>query len=109
VPTAPRVRKARRRSIRRELQSISRSLASVSRAFARLGPVLEAMARGTNPALVPRPRNLSPQRRAELKLQGSYIGHVRKLKLRQRARVKKLREDKGVRAAIRLAKALSRK
>jgi len=106
VPTAP---TPRRRSIRRELQAISRSLASVSRAFARLGPVLEAMARGANPALVPRPRNLSPRRRAELKLQGSYIGHVRKLNLKLRARVKKLREEKGVRAAIRLAKALSRK
>ena len=101
---------ARRRSIRKELQSISRSLASVSRAFARLGPVLEAVARGAaGPDLVPRPRNLSPERRAELKLQGSYIGHVRKLSLRQRAQVKKLREAKGVRAAIRLAKALSRK
>ena len=101
--------KTRRRSIRRELQSISRSLASVSRAFARLGPVFEALARGANPAVVPRPRNLSPQRRAELKLQGSYIGHVRKLSLKQRARVKKLRQAKGVRAAIRLAKSLSRK
>ncbi len=109
MPTAPKAPTARRRSIRRELQSISRSLASVSRAFARLGPVLESMARGANPALVPRPRNLSPQRRAELKLQGSYIGHVRKLSLKLRARVKKLREEKGVRAAIRLAKALSRK
>ena len=99
----------RRRSIRRELQSISRSLASVGRAFARLGPVFEAMARGANAAVVPRPRNLSPERRAELKLQGSYIGHVRKLNLKQRAQVKKLRKAKGVRAAIRLAKALSRK
>jgi hypothetical protein len=79
----------------------------VSRAFARLGPVLEAVARGAGPAVVPRPRNLSPQRRAELKLQGSYIGHVRKLNLKQRARVKKLRDEKGVRDAIRLAKALS--
>jgi hypothetical protein len=101
---------ARRRSIRRELQSISRSLAAASRAFARLGPVLEALARGGAAAAnIPRPRNLSPQRRAELKLQGSYIGHVRKLSLKQRAEVKKLREEKGVRAAIRMARALSRR
>jgi hypothetical protein len=72
--------------------------------------VLEAIARG-GPSIagVPRPRNLSPERRAELKLQGSYIGHVRKLNLKQRAEVKRLREAKGVRAAIRLAKALSRR
>jgi uncharacterized protein HemY len=79
----------------------------VSRAFACLGLVLEAMARGANFDIVSCLRNLSPQRRAELKLQGSYIGHVRKLNLKQRAQVKKLREAKGVRAAIRLARALS--
>lgn len=104
------MRTTRRRSISRELQSISRSLASAARAFARLGPALEAAARGAAAPSVPRrPRNLSPERRAALKLQGSYIGHVRKLSLRQRAQVKRLRSEKGVRAAIRLAKTLSRR
>jgi hypothetical protein len=81
----------------------------VSRAFARLGLVLEAAARAASGAAPPRPRNLSPERRAALKLQGSYIGHVRKLSLKQRAQVKKVRMKKGVRAAISLAKALSRR
>jgi hypothetical protein len=80
----------------------------MGRVLARLGPLLEAAARRAAPA-ARRPRNLSPERRAALKLHGSYIGHVRKLSLRQRARVKKVREEKGVRAAIRLAKALSRR
>ena len=103
------MRTNRRRSVSQEFQSIRRSLASIARTVGRLGPALEAAARGAAAPPGPRrPRNLSPERRAALKLQGSYIGHVRKLSLRQRARVKKLRSEKGVRAAIRLAKALSR-
>ena len=104
------MRTPRRRSVSKELQSIRRSLASIVRAIGRVGPALEAAARGAAAPPGPRrPRNLSPERRAALKLQGSYIGHVRKLSLKQRARVKKLRSEKGVRAAIRLAKALSRR
>ena len=103
------MRTTRRRSVSRELQSISRSLASMARAFSRLGPVLESAARGSNPPAARRPRKLSPARRAALKLQGRYIGHVRKLSLPERARVKKLRSEKGVLAAIRLAMKLSRR
>lgn len=103
------MRTPRRRSVSRELKSISRSLASVARAFSRLGPVLEAAARSAAPSAPRRPRKLSPQRRAALKLQGRYIGHVRKLSLAQRARVKKVRTEKGVLAAIRLAMQLARR
>lgn len=103
------MRTPRRRSVNQELQSIRRSLASIVRTIGRLGPALEAAARSAaTPALLRRPRKLSPQRRAALKLQGSYIGHVRKLSLKQRAQVKRLRSEKGIRAAIRLAKSLSR-
>ena len=102
------MRTPRRRSISQELLSIRRSLASMGRVVARLAPLLDAAARGSAPPGPRRPRKLSPERRAALKLQGSYIGHVRKLSLKQRAQVRKLRSEKGVRAAIRLAKALSR-
>jgi hypothetical protein len=104
------VRTPRQRSVSQELQSIRRSLASIIRTIGRLGPALEGAARGSAAPPVPRPpRKLSPERRAALKLQGQYIGHVRKLSLRQRARVKKLREAKGVRAAIRFAMKLARR
>jgi hypothetical protein len=104
------MRTPRRRSVNQELQSIRRSLASIIRTIGRLGPALEAAARRAGAPPVPRrPRKLSPERRAALKLQGSYIGHVRKLSLKQRAQVKRLRSEKGIRAAIGLAKALSRK
>lgn len=104
------MRTPRQRSVSQELQSIRRSLASIIRTIGRLGPALEAAARGSASPPVPRPpRKLSRERRAALKLQGQYIGHVRKLSLRQRARVKKLREAKGVRAAIRFAMKLARR
>jgi hypothetical protein len=102
------LRTPRRRSVRQELQSISRSLASIIRTIGRLGPALEAAARAAaSPAARP-PRRLSPERRAALKLQGQYLGHVRKLRPAQRAQVKKLREAKGVHAAIRFAMKLGR-
>lgn len=50
--------------------------------------------------------NLSPKRRAELKLQGKYIGHTRMLSSEERERVGMLRKRKGYRASIALAKVL---
>ena len=105
------MRTARHRSVSQELQSISRSLTAIVRTVKRLGPALEAAAgaRGTGATAIPRrTRKLSAERRAALKLQGMYIGHVRKLSPRQRASVKKLRSAKGVRAAIRFAMKLAR-
>jgi len=102
------VRTSRRRSVNQELESIRRSLTSIVRTIARLGPALEAVAGAPPRPGVRRPRRFSPERRAALKLQGRYIGHVRKLAPKQRARVKKLREAKGVHAAIRFAMKLAR-
>jgi hypothetical protein len=53
-----------------------------------------------------RPR-LSPKARASLVLQGRYMGHMRQLKPRQKTQVRKLKEAKGVRAAIAKAKVLA--
>jgi len=52
---------------------------------------------------------LSPRRRATLKRQGSYMGYVRQLGPRQKARVKALKAAKGFPAAISLAKTLAAK
>jgi hypothetical protein len=102
--------KPRPRSINLEIQSIRRSLTSVVRSLGRLGRALEASAR-TPRELEPQRRKLqlSPRRKAALKLQGQYIGHMRMLPARQQARVKALRRDKGVRAAIRYAQSLSKR
>jgi hypothetical protein len=53
------------------------------------------------------PRKLSVKARASLKLQGRYMGYMRQLGPRQKAQVRKIRETKGVRAAIAKAKSLA--
>jgi hypothetical protein len=87
---------------------IGRSLESIVGALARLGPALKASEKGLGPATARRPRRKpSPKRLAELKLQGRYMGHIRNLGPRQKARVKALRESRGIDAAIRLAQQLA--
>lgn len=99
--------KSRRASVTREIQAIRKSLASVARALPRLVAALETAARDVSarPARGRRLR-LSETRRTALKLQGRYMGYLRGLKPRQKARVKALRNAKGVRAAITFAKRL---
>jgi hypothetical protein len=103
-----RVPRPRRTSVVRNLHSIRRSLVSIARALARLAPALEGMARAPAPQKGRRKLKLSDERRASLKVQGQYMGHLRGLKPRQRAQVKALRAAKGVRAAIRAARNLAR-
>jgi hypothetical protein len=49
---------------------------------------------------------ISPQRRAQLKLQGQYIGHVKQLSLRNKMLVRSILAKKDVRAAVARAKQL---
>ena len=53
-------------------------------------------------------RRMSPARRAALRLNGKYMGHVRRLSTAQKATVKKIRETKGVRAGIAAAKRMAK-
>lgn len=53
-------------------------------------------------------RKLSPKVLALRRLQGRYMGHVRRLDAAKKARVRAVRERKGLAAAIRLAAALGR-
>ena len=53
-------------------------------------------------------RRLSPKVRALRRQQGQYMGLVRRLTLAQKARVRAVREKKGLPAAIRLALSLGR-
>jgi hypothetical protein len=101
--------KARASSVGRDVQAIRRSLGAIVRALARLAPALDAATRGPgNPGRRGRKLKLSPARRASLRLQGQYMGYLRGLKARQKARVKALRARKGVRAAITFASRLAR-
>ena len=56
-----------------------------------------------------RRRALSPRVRALRRLQGQYMGFVRRLKVAEKARVRTLREKQGIQAAIRLASSLAKK
>jgi hypothetical protein len=54
-------------------------------------------------------RNLSPRTRALRRLQGKYMGSMRRLTPAEKARVKSVREKQGMQAAIKLAASLGSK
>ncbi len=54
------------------------------------------------------PRQPSATRRRYLKLQGEYVGHLRRLTPPQKERVKALRARRGLEEAVALAKKLAR-
>ncbi|HEU5251637.1 MAG TPA: hypothetical protein VFW15_16755 [Thermoanaerobaculia bacterium] len=51
---------------------------------------------------------ISPKVRALRRLQGKYMGYVRRLKPAEKARVRAVREKEGMAAAIRLASSLAK-
>jgi hypothetical protein len=92
-------------SVGREIRAIRRALDSIAEALSRLLPVLNAIP-ARDEILSKRRLRLSPERRATLKLQGQYMGHLRNLGPRQKVRVKALKATRGFAAAIQLAKKL---
>ena len=91
----------------RELRAIRTSFRQLARSFSRITPVLvkqsSRASTSENGSGRHKPR-LSATHRAALKLQGRYMGTLRGLKPRQRARVKKVRAAKGIRATIAAAR-----
>lgn len=105
--------KPRQSSVSQDIQVIHQALSSIAEVLQRIGQHLEARGAGKpTPAANPGPRGrklrLSPARRAALKLQGQYIGHMRGLKAAQKKRVKALKAARGFRAAVALAKKLAK-
>ncbi len=90
-----------------EIVRLRRSLRTLDVSFSRLAPMLSAAA---VPGGAPRERRgrrrprLSAKARASLVLQGRYMGYMRQLDPKQKARVRKIREVKGVRVAIQRAR-----
>ena len=102
---------SRRRVHAQELHVVRASLAKIERAVARLASRLreaEAAARSSETEGRRKPR-LSRERRHALKIQGQYMGFMRQLGPRQKARVKAVKAQKGYTPAIALAKSLARK
>jgi hypothetical protein len=82
-----------------EIAALRRRLAALEAA----GGAGAATARGAG-----RLRRSTPKLRALRRLQGRYMGFVRRLKPAEKARVRALREKKGLLAATRLAASLAR-
>lgn len=102
----------RRPSVTRHLRSIRRALADIENAFASVAKrarkaerVAVRAARRTGR----RAMTITPKRRAQLKLQGAYMGYMRQLSARKKARVKAIKERRGFEAAIRAGRRLAEK
>lgn len=90
-------------SVRLALSHLNRALLGLSRELQK-APVKASPAQGEKP--VRRPLKLSAKRKAQLKLQGQYMGYMRQLKPRQKAEVKALKEKQGFEAALKKAKGM---
>jgi len=100
---------ARSRSTK-QLRVIRASLRRVDRDLRRLGPLVRSaeLAAKRSAKNTRRKLRLSPARRRTLKLQGSYMGYMRQLKAKQKARVKAVKEKRGFPAAIAVARGMVR-
>jgi hypothetical protein len=96
-----------------EIRSLRERLAALEQ-FSPGASAARASRRPTRPARAARKKRvrrikMSPRVRALRKLQGKYMGYVRRLKPAEKARVRSIREKQGMEAAIRLAKSLGAK
>lgn len=103
--------KGAHRRITKQIRLIRASLVRTERALDRLAPLVRAAEKAARRGAAPRRRTLrlSPARRKILKLQGSYMGFMRQLAPKHKARVKALKEKTGFPAAIAMARKLVRK
>jgi hypothetical protein len=104
------MREKRGNRVVREIAIIRRALVSFDRSLRRLawmvGQLNGSIERRRKPRATSR-QPLSAKARAALVLQGRYMGFMRQLKPRQKALVRKVKEVKGVRAAIARARGLA--
>ncbi len=91
----------------REIRDLRERLASLE-AMAVSGRGARA-ARGARARRRPTRRRMSPRVRALRRLQGKYMGYVRRLKPADKTRVRAVREKQGMEAAIRLASSIAGK
>ena len=97
-------------TVTKQFRVIRGSLSRIERSLVRLAALTNGAGRGPSGS-APAPRRklkLTAKRRAELKLQGAYMGYLRQLKARHKAEVRALRAKKGYPAAIALAKRIAK-
>ena len=99
-------------SVSREITLLCRTLRAMDRALHRLGPKPRKAVVSTGLSRrgrAGRKLRLSPKRRAQLKLQGKYMGYLKSLKPKQKAEVRNLLQRKGMSAAIAKAQKFMRR
>lgn len=94
----------RRTTLKKSLRGIERAFADIENLLAGFAKQVRRVQREAGRAKPRRRLTLTPKRRAQLKLQGAYMGYMRQLGPRQKARVKAVKEQKGFEAAIKLAR-----
>jgi len=94
--------------LKKHLRTLRRSTRLIARTLSRLGSELRRLERdGKRRAADPKRRlRITPKRRAQLKLQGAYMGYMGQLRPAQKARVKAVKERRGYEAAIAVARSL---
>jgi hypothetical protein len=98
-----------RPSLKKHLRTIHRSTRLIARAVVLLASQVRRVERQVARTTTPKRKlRITPKRRAQLKLQGAYMGWMRQLKAADKRRVKAVKEKNGIEAAIRLARKLAR-
>ncbi len=95
----------------RKIRLLRKKLTAFDRSLRRLASMLGQLNGQIDRRRKPRGRSskpLSGKARASLVLRGRYMGYMRQLRPSQKAQVRKVREAKGVRAAIQRARELAR-
>ncbi len=103
-------RSGKQGSVGSELASARRAIRALEQSLARLVTKVREISRNSSATPDGKPRRklkLSPARLKALRLHGKYLGYLRHLKPRQKAKVRRLRTEKGIRAAIARARELS--
>ena len=90
-------------SIRMEFRALRLAMRSLDRSLRRL-----ASNERLGPSTGERRQKLrlSSKRRAAIVLQGRYMGYMRQLKPRQKANVRQVKQEKGIKAAISSARSI---
>ncbi len=92
-------------AVEREIHKLRTALNVAHRSLARISRHVDTAAANPGGNGRARPRH-SAKAHASLVLQGRYMGYMRQLKPRQKAQVRKIKEAKGVQAAIVKAKGM---
>jgi hypothetical protein len=97
--------------LKKSLRAIERAFADLEVTLKRIDRRVRRLDRRTSVAATPkgsrRIAKFTPKRRAQLRLQGAYMGFMRQLKPAQKVRVKAVKEKRGFEVAIRVAKRLA--